>query len=149
MPWDLLIAHPDCTYLTVSANRWAGAEWRMEARHWALAFVRTLWAFPVKRKCLENPVGVLPTIWKPKTQCVQPWQFGHFESKATCLWLQNLPALQPTNIVWDGNEDNKPEEKVWKMPPSADRWKERSRTCDGIAQAMAEQWGALELEAAA
>src|SRR5206468_1168270 len=97
--WDMLVAFPDCTYLTVSANRWANEPWRMEARHWALAFVRTLWALPIHKKALENPIGVLPTMWRRPTQIIQPWQFGHGETKATCLWLDNLPALVPTDIV--------------------------------------------------
>jgi len=141
--WDMLIAFPDCTYLTVSANRWAGAEWRMEARHWALAFVRTLWAFPIKKKAIENPIGVLPTIWRRPTQIIQPWQFGHGETKATCFFLDNLPQLEPTNIV-EGRE-----ERVWKEPPSEDRWKERSRFLPGVAAAMAQQWGGEEMQRAA
>jgi hypothetical protein len=133
--WDALIAFPDCTFLTISANKWASAEWRMEARHWALAFVKTLWALPIEKKALENPIGVLPTIWRPATQIIQPWMFGHGETKATCLWLDNLPKLTPTNVV-DGRE-----QKIWKMTPGPERSKERSRTYEGIARAMAEQWG--------
>jgi len=140
--WDMLIAFPDCTYLTVSANRWANEPWRMEARHWALAFVRTLWALPIAKKCIENPIGVLPTMWKRPTQIIQPWQFGHGETKATCLWLDNLPALVPTNIV-EGRKS-----RVWYESPGPDRWKNRSRTLQGIADAMAEQWGSLAVERA-
>lgn len=132
--WDILVAFPDCTYLTVSANRWADAPWRMEARHWALAFVRTLWALPIPKKALENPIGVLPTMWKRPTQIIQPWQFGHPETKATCLWLDGLPPLIPTNVV-EGREG-----RVWKEPPSPERWKNRSRTYQGVAEAMADQW---------
>jgi hypothetical protein len=120
--WDTLIAFPDCTFLTVSANRWADKAWRMEARHWALGFVKTLWALPIKRKAIENPVGVLPTMWKRPTQIIQPWQFGHPEVKGTCLWLDNLPPLKPTNI-FEGREP-----KVWKEPPGPERKKNRSRT---------------------
>lgn len=140
--WDMLIAHPDCTYLTVSANRWANEPWRMEARHWALAFVKTLWAMPIKRKCLENPRGVLPTMWKGPTQAVQPWQFWHLdkpgagEVKETCLWLENLPELRPTTPDETGRHP-----ACWLMPPSEDRWKDRSRTYRGIADAMGELWG--------
>ncbi len=141
--WDALIAFPDCTYLTVSANRWANEPWRMEARHWALAFVRTLWALPIKRKAFENPIGVLPTMWRRPTQIIHPWQFWHLgepgkgEVKATCLTLDNLPPLVPTTPDETGRLP-----VVWKMPPSPDRWKERSRTNPGLADAMAAQWSA-------
>ena len=142
--WDLLIAHPDCTYLTVSANRWADAPWRMEARHWALAFVKTLWALPIKWKCIENPRGVLPTMWRRPTQSVQPYQFWHLnqpgtgEVKETCFWLDGLQPLTPTTPDEAGRHP-----ACWKMPPSPDRWKDRSRTYLGIADAMGSQWGAL------
>lgn len=141
--WDMLIAHPDCTYLTVSANRWANEPWRMEARHWSLAMVKTLWAMPIRHKCIENPIGVLPTMWKRPTQTIQPWQFWHLdepgggEVKATCLWLDNLPELIPTTPDEIGRHP-----ACWLMPPSEDRWKDRSRTYRGIAGAFAEQWGA-------
>ena len=98
--WDLLIAHPDCTFLTVSANGHAmKQEWRIEARLSALHFVRSLWAFPVKLKALENPIGVLNTFWREPDQTIQPWEYGHKATKATCLWLDGLPPLQPTNVV--------------------------------------------------
>lgn len=134
-PWDIGIFFPDCTFLTVSANRWANEEWRMEARHWALAFVKTLWALPIPSIAIENPIGVLPSMWRRPTQIIQPWQFGHGEVKATCLWLKNLPPLQATNIV-EGREP-----KVWKEAPSPQRKINRARTYNGIARAMAEQWG--------
>jgi hypothetical protein len=140
--WDLLVAFPDCTYLTVSANRWANEPWRMEARHWALAFVRTLWALPIAKKAIENPIGVLPTMWKRPTQIIQPWQFGHGETKATCLWLDGLPPLVPTQLV-EGRRG-----RVWLEPPSPDRWKARSRTYEGIARAMAQQWGGAVVKVA-
>lgn len=139
--WDMLIAHPDCTYLTVSANRWANEPWRMEARHWALAFVKTLWALPIKRKCIENPIGVLPTMWKRPSQIVQPWQFWHLdepgagEVKATCFWLDGLEPLEATTPNETGRHP-----ACWLQPPSKERRKERSRTYRGIADAMAEQW---------
>jgi hypothetical protein len=142
--WDVLIAFPDCTYLTVSANRWAAEPWRMEARHWALAFVRTLWALPIRYKCLENPIGVLPTMWKRPTQIVQPHEFWHLgepgkgEVKATCFWLDGLPPLVPTTPDEPGRHP-----ACWLQPPSKDRWKERSRTYPGIADAMGEQWGGM------
>jgi len=146
--WDLLIAHPDCTYLTVSANRWADEPWRMEARHWALAFVKTLWAMPIRRKCIENPRGVLPTMWRRPTQSIQPYQFWHLEEpgtgevKETCLWLDGLEPLVPTTPDERGRHP-----ACWKEPPHKDRWKERSRTYRGIAERMAHVWGALETEA--
>ena len=143
--WDALIAFPDCTYLTVSANRWANEPWRMEARHWSLSFVKTLWALPIKHKAFENPIGVLPTMWRRPTQIIQPWQFWHLgergrgEVKATCLWLDNLPELVPTTPDEAGRHP-----ACWLAPPSEDRWKDRSRTYPGIADAMGEQWGANE-----
>ena len=134
-PFDLMIAHPPCTHLAVSGARWFKNKRDEQAE--ALKFVRALMCLPIKRICIENPVSIISThIGKP-TQIIQPWQFGHGETKATCLWLKNLPKLVPTNIV-DGRAA-----KVHRMPPSADRWKERSRTYQGIADAMAEQWGVL------
>jgi hypothetical protein len=98
--WDLMIAHPDCTYLTVSANAYSGAEWRMEARWLAVQFVKTLWAFPIPRICIENPVGVLSTIWRRWSQSIQPYDYGDDASKETCLWLKGLPPLiTPTKRV--------------------------------------------------
>ena len=103
----------------------------------AIAFAEALWAAPIQKIALENPIGVLSTrskLGKP-SQVIQPWQFGHGETKATCLWLKGLPLLKPTNIV-SGREA-----RIHRMPPGPNRWKERSRTFDGIAQAFAEQWG--------
>ena len=136
--WDLVILHPPCTNLAVSGNRWyAGTQARADA----IEFVERLWFFDGYRGRLglENPVGVLSTMSRlgPATQYIQPWQFGHGETKKTGLWLRDLPPLVPTNIV-SGREN-----RIWKMPPGPDRQKERSRTYSGIAQAMAEQWGAL------
>lgn len=133
--WDIGIFHPDCTYLTVSGARWFSIPWRAEAQKWALQFVRLLWSLPIPSIGLENPIGILSTQWLKPTQIIQPWQFGHGETKATCLWLKNLPPLTPTSIV-DGREG-----KCHKTPPGLDRWKIRSRTYQGIADAMAEQWG--------
>ncbi|HEX8106685.1 MAG TPA: hypothetical protein VF516_03105 [Kofleriaceae bacterium] len=141
--WDGLIAFPDCTYLAVSGARWMSIPWRAAAQEWALAFVRTLWALPIKKKALENPIGRLSTLWRKPDQIIQPWQFGHGETKATCLWLDGFPPLTPTQIV-EGRHG-----RVWLEPPSDDRWKERSRTYEGVAQAMAEQWGGTILEKAA
>jgi len=133
--WDLMIAHPPCTHLAVSGARWFRDKVKEQAD--AIRFVEMLWNTPIPRICIENPVGVLPrlsTLGKA-TQWIQPWQFGHGETKKTGLWLKGLQELKPTNIV-DGREG-----RVWRMPPGPDRWKERSRTYPGIAEAMAEQWG--------
>lgn len=131
--WDLMIAHPPCTHLAVSGSRWFKDKASEQAK--ALDFVRLLLDAPIKRIALENPVSVISTRIRKPDQIIQPWQFGHGETKATCLWLKNLPKLTPTNIV-EGRE-----QRVHKMPPSPDRWKERSRTYKGIAEAMAAQWG--------
>lgn len=132
--WDLMVAHPPCTDLAVSGSRWFHLKEKQQAE--ALDFVRILLKAPIPYIALENPVSVISTkIMKP-TQVIQPWQFGHGEQKATCLWLKGLPPLRPTNIV-EGRE-----QRVWKMPESPDRWKERSRTFPGIAEAMAKQWSA-------
>ena len=131
--WDLMIAHPPCTHLAVSGARWFKDKQREQAE--ALDFVRTLLAAPIDSIALENPVSIISSRIRKPEQIIQPWQFGHGETKATCLWLKNLPPLVPTNIV-AGREA-----RVHKMPPSATRWKERSRTFAGIAEAMATQWG--------
>lgn len=131
--WDLMIAHPPCTHLAVSGARWFKDKKVEQAE--ALEFVRLLLAAPIKRIALENPISIISSHIRKPDQIIQPWQFGHGETKATCLWLQNLPKLQPTNIV-EGRE-----QRIWKMPPGENRWKERSRTFEGIAQAMANQWG--------
>jgi site-specific DNA-cytosine methylase len=130
--WDLLIAHPPCTHLAVSGARWFVNKKKEQQE--ALEFVRILLDCPIKKICIENPVSVISTKIKKPDQIIQPWQFGHGETKATCLWLKNLPRLKPTLIV-DGRDN-----KVHMMPPSKDRWKDRSRTYLGIAEAMAEQW---------
>lgn len=132
--WDLLIGHPPCTHLAVSGARWF-SEKRAQQED-ALAFVRALMLAPVPRVAIENPVSVIASRIRKPDQVIQPWQFGHGETKATCLWLKNLPPLVPTSVV-DGREA-----RVHLMPPSPDRWKERSRTYEGIAAAMAEQWSA-------
>lgn len=133
--WDLMIAHPPCTHLAVSGARWF-PEKRKEQKE-ALDFVWRLLQAPIPRIALENPVSIISSHFGEPTQIIQPWEYGHGETKATCLWLKNLPPLEPTNIV-EGREA-----KVHMMPPSPDRWKERSRTYEGIAQAMADQWGPL------
>ena len=133
--WDLLIAHPPCTHLAVSGARWFVNK-QVEQKA-ALEFVRLLMAAPVPRIAIENPVSIISSRIRKPDQIIQPWQFGHGETKATCLWLKNLPLLKPTNIV-SGRIG-----RVHNLPPSPDRWKERSRTYEGIASAFAEQWGAL------
>jgi hypothetical protein len=130
--WDLMVAHPPCTHLAVSGAKWFAKKRQEQAE--ALDFVRTLMDCPVPRWCIENPVSVISTKIRKPDQIVQPWQFGHGETKATCLWLRNLPKLVPSNIV------NGREAKVHRMAPSPDRWKQRSRTYVGIANAMADQW---------
>jgi hypothetical protein len=135
--WDLMIAHPPCTHLATSGARHFHR--KRQEQEQALDFVRLLMAAPIPRWCIENPVSVISTAIAPPSQIIQPWQFGHGETKTTCLWLRNLPRLRPTNCV-DGREG-----RVWLMPPSPDRWRERSRTYEGVADAMAEQWGALPL----
>lgn len=133
--WDMLIAHPPCTRLTVAGARWFKGREQEQAD--AIAFCEALWAADIPRICIENPIGVLSTrskLGKP-TQIIQPWQFGHGETKATCLWLKGLPKLEPTNIV-EGRVA-----RVHREPPGPDRWKNRSRTYEGIAAAMALQWG--------
>lgn len=131
--WDLMIAHPPCTHLAVSGARWFKDKQAEQAE--ALDFVRLLLDAPIDRIALENPVSVISSRIRKPDQIIQPWQFGHGETKATCLWLKGLPKLVPTNIV-DGREA-----RVHKLPPSADRWKIRSTTYKGIAEAMAQQWG--------
>jgi site-specific DNA-cytosine methylase len=133
--WDLMVAHPPCTHLAVSGARWFKDKQAEQAE--ALAFVRLLLAAPVARIALENPVSIISSRVRKPDQVIQPWQFGHGETKATCLWLKNLPLLTPTDIV-DGREA-----RVHRMAPSPTRWKERSKTYAGIAAAMADQWGAL------
>jgi len=133
--WDLMIAHPPCTHLAVSGSRWFKYKEKEQAE--ALEFVRLLLNAPIKHIALENPISVISSKIRKPDQIIQPWHFGHGETKATCLWLKNLPKLLPTNIV-EGREA-----KVHKMPPSPDRWKLRSTTYQGIADAFANQWGNL------
>lgn len=133
--WDALIAFPPCTDLAVSGARHFAAKRADGRQAAALEFFRRLYHAPVRHVALENPVNIVPrALGLPASQFVQPWQFGHGETKKTGLWLRNLPALVPTNVV-EGREP-----RVWKMAPSPNRWKERSRTFVGIAEAMAAQW---------
>ena len=133
--YDLMVAHPPCTHLASSGARWFKDRMGLQAD--AIDFFMALAESPIERIAIENPVGIMSTKWRKQDQYIQPWQFGHGETKKTGLWLKNLPPLVPTDIV-EGRES-----RVHRMPPSADRWKERSRTYQGIADAMAEQWGSL------
>jgi hypothetical protein len=130
--FDLMIAHPPCTHLAVSGARWFKDKQTEQAE--AIEFFMSLANAPIPRIAIENPVCIMSTKWRKPDQIVQPWQFGHGETKATCLWLKGLPLLTPTDVV-DGREA-----RVHKLPPSADRWKLRSTTYEGIADAMASQW---------
>lgn len=131
----MMIAFPPCTHLAVSGARWF--RYKQKEQRVALAFIRFLMHVDVPRIAIENPVGIISTHVRKPDQIIQPWQFGHGETKATCLWLKNLPLLTPTRVV-SGREG-----RVWKESPSPDRWKNRSRTLSGIAAAMANQWGSL------
>ena len=131
--WDLMIAHPPCTHLAVSGARWFKDKRKEQLE--SLEFVKALLGAPIDKIALENPISIISTKIKKPTQIIQPWQHGHGETKATCLWLKGLPKLEPTNVV----SGRKP--RIHMMPPSKDRWKLRSETYTGIAKAMAEQWG--------
>ena len=133
--WDMMIAFPPCTHLCVSGARWWKGKEREQIE--ALWFAFALLTVPIPRVALENPIGKISTAFGKPHQIIQPWQFGHGETKATCLWLAGLPLLQPTNIV------NGREARIHKMPPSPDRGKDRSRTYPGMAAAMATQWGGI------
>lgn len=135
-PWDMMIAHPPCTHLSVSGAKHFEAKKLNGRQQYAASFFMMLAKADIPRIAIENPVCVISSLWRKPDQVIQPWQFGHGETKATCLWLKNLSPLTPTSIV-DGREA-----RVHRMPPSDDRWKERSRTYQGIADAMASQWGA-------
>ena len=130
--WDLMIAHPPCTYLAVSGARWF--KYRKKEQYDAYKFFMNLAEAPIRRICIENPVSVMSTLWRKPDQIIQPWMFGHGETKKTCLWLKNLPKLVPTDVV-SGRV-----QRVHLMPPSPMRGHERSRTYPGIAKAMADQW---------
>lgn len=131
--WDLMIAHPPCTHLAVSGARWFKNKQKEQID--ALEFVIKLMNAPIDKICIENPISIISTKIRKPDQIIQPWMFGHGETKATCLWLKNLPKLKPTNIV------NERAHKIHFMPPSKNRWMLRSITYQGIAEAMAKQWG--------
>lgn len=130
--WEMMIAFPPCTHLAVSGARWFAD--KVKEQEQALAFVRMLLEAPIEKIALENPVSVISTRIRKPNQIIQPWMFGHGETKKTCLWLKNLPLLQPTDVV-DGRSN-----RIHMTPDTKDRWKNRSRTYTGIAKAMAEQW---------
>lgn len=136
--WDLMIGHPPCTYLAVCGARWIKERGLWNKQEDALKFVAELMDAPIKRICIENPVSVISTRIRKPDQYIQPWQFGHGETKKTGLWLKNLPLLKPTDIV-AGREA-----RVHRMKPGPNRGQERSRTYQGIANAMAKQWGNLK-----
>lgn len=131
--WDMGIFFPPCTHLAVSGARWFKNKQKEQKE--ALDFVRALMLCKIPEKAIENPVSIISTAIRKPDQIIQPWQHGHGEVKATCLWLYNLPLLKPSNVVNGRNQ------KIWYEPPSPDRWKNRSRTYQGIALAMADQWG--------
>lgn len=140
--WDLMIAHPPCTHLAVSGARWFKDKVKEQAE--SLRFVQRLMDAPINKIAIENPISIISSRIRKPEQIIQPWMFGHPEAKATCLWLKGLPVLSATNVL------TKPECGYWsnqtpsgqnRLGPSKDRWKERSKTYQGIATAMANQWG--------
>jgi len=143
--WDMMIAHPPCTYLASSGIHWNKRRpGRAQLTEDALEFVQTLLAAPIPHIALENPIGVISTRIRKPDQIIQPWQFGHDASKATCLWLKNLPVLTPTNVLPGGRTARRANQTASgqnNVPPGPNQWKIRSLTYMGIAQAMAEQWG--------
>lgn len=154
--WDLMIAHPPCTYLTVSANKWlkdqparasgilVGAE-RRRAQEESIAFVLALYNCGIPKIAIENPIGCLSSRWRKPDQVVQPWMFGHGETKATCFWLKCLRPLIPTHVqggdLFTAEAPKEREQRLHLLPPSPERWKERSKTFALIGKAMADQWG--------
>jgi site-specific DNA-cytosine methylase len=140
-PWDLMIAHPPCTDLSVSGARHFPAKQKDGRQQASASFFLSLAKADIRHIAIENPVCIMSSLWRKPDQVIQPWQFGHGETKATCLWLKGLPNLTPTNIV-EGREN-----RIHKMAPSPYRWKERSKTFQGIADAMAAQWGNLSTHA--
>lgn len=133
--WDMMIAFPPCTHLAVSGARHFEAKRKDGRQQEAINFFMKLINTDIPKIAVENPIGIMSTVYRKPDQIIQPWQFGHGETKATCLWLKNLPELKPTKIV-SGRES-----RIHRLPPSKDRWKLRSITYQGIADAMADQWG--------
>ena len=135
--WDLIIAFPPCTHLAVSGARYFEQKRKDGRQKQGVDFFMEFTKADCEKIAIENPIGIMSTHYRKPDQIVQPWMFGHGETKATCLWLKNLPKLEPTNIV-DGRE-----QRIWRMPPGPERAKERSKTYEGIAKAMASQWSAI------
>jgi hypothetical protein len=133
--WDMIIAFPPCTHLASSGARWFPEKRKDGRQQAAINFFMQMVNAPCDRIAIENPIGIMSTVYQKPDQIIQPWMFGHGETKSTCLWLKGLPKLIPTDTV-DGRE-----QRVWKMPPSEDRAILRSKTFPGIARGMAEQWG--------
>jgi site-specific DNA-cytosine methylase len=133
--WDMIIAFPPCTHLAVSGARWFKEKRKDGRQQEAVDFFMVMANSPAEKIAIENPIGIMSSLYRKPDQIIQPWQYGHGETKSTCLWLTGLPKLVPTDIV------NGREQRIWKMPPSDDRSKLRSKTFPGIAKAMAEQWG--------
>ena len=138
-PWDLMIAHPPCTHLSVSGARHFKEKLLDGRQQSAVSFFMLLAKADIPRIAVENPVCIISSLWRKPDQIIHTWEHGHGEQKQTCLWLKNLPLLRPSNVV-EGRE-----QRVWKMGPSEDRWKERSKTFPGIAEAMADQWTDTDL----
>lgn len=137
MRWDMILAFPPCTDLAVSGAKWFAEKQADGRQQRAIDFFLRFANADCPKIAIENPVGIMSTVWRKPDQIVQPWMFGHGETKTTCLWLKGLPLLTPTDIV-DGRE-----QRVWKMPPRPDRAKLRSKTYPGIAKAMASQWSGI------
>lgn len=137
--WDLIIARPPCTDLASSGARWFKEKQEDGRQKRSIEFFWEFTQLDCPRVAIENPIGIMSTVYRKPDQIIQPWQFGHGETKATCLWLKGLPKLKPTEIV-EGRE-----QKIWKMAPEPERAKLRSRTYTGIGEAMARQWGCLFL----
>lgn len=136
LAWDLVIAHPPCTALSSSGARWFEEKRRDGRQQMGVGFFLAFTALDhVPRVCIENPVGIMSSLYRKPDQVIHPWMFGHGETKATCLWLKGLPPLEPTHVV-EGRE-----QRIWRMPPGPERNRMRSVTYRGVARAMAEQWG--------
>lgn len=137
-PWDLMIAHPPCTHLSVSGARHFPGKRMTGKQQSAVSFFMSLAKADIPRIAIENPVCIMSSLWRKPDQTIHPWQFGHGETKATCLWLKGLRKLIPTDVV-EGRD-----QRVFRLPPSPDRWRIRSATFPGIAEAMAKQWGEIQ-----
>lgn len=136
--WDLMIAFPPCTHLSVSGARWFKGKEKEQKE--ALEFIKKLMDAPIEKVAIENPVSIISSKIRKPNQIIQPWQFGHYQSKKTCLWLKNLPKLRPTRTILRDRYKNQTPSGQNKLGPSPDRWKDRSRTYTGIARAMVKQW---------